>query len=87
MPSPRYQYPLQEIEKYTKRATNIEYIKKTCFNFLATIIKTILEVAKVKHFVSNGEDEYGVHTNHLYTGRGTQVGVSGDMVPLECLGI
>ena len=48
-------------------------------------MKTILEVAKVKHFVSNGQDEYGVHTNHLYTGCDTQVGVSGDMVSQECL--
>ena len=42
---------------------------------------------KSQAFVGDGQDEYGVHTNHLYTGRGTQVGVSGDMVPLECLEI
>ena len=28
---------------------------------------------KSQAFVGDGQDEYGVHTNHLYTGRGTQV--------------
>ena len=38
---------------------------------------------KNKYFVGDGHDEYGGHTNHLYT----QVGVSGDMLPQECLEI
>ena len=28
--------------------------------------------------MGDGQDEYVVHTNHLYTGRCTQVGGSGD---------